>query len=36
LLIILSVLAVLGMRFMKHEIEIEKALEAEPIEGKTT
>ena len=25
LLVILSVLAVFGMRFMKHEIEIEKA-----------
>ena len=36
LLVILSVLAVLGMRFMKHEIEIEKAMETEPIGGKTT
>jgi multiple sugar transport system permease protein len=35
LLIILSVLAVLGMRFMKHEIEIEKAMAPETIEGKT-
>jgi multiple sugar transport system permease protein len=35
LLIILSVLAVLGMRFMKHEIEIEKAMAPEIIEGKT-
>jgi len=30
------VLAVAGMRFMKHEIEIEKAMEPETIEGKTT
>ena len=35
LLIILSVLAVIGMRFMKHEIEIEKAMAPETIEGKT-
>ncbi|MGZ5544885.1 MAG: carbohydrate ABC transporter permease [Limisphaerales bacterium] len=36
LLVILSVLAVLGMRFMKHEIEIEKAMGLETIGGKTT
>ena len=35
LLVILSVLAVLGMRFMKHEIEIEKAM-SEVIEVKST
>ena len=34
LLVILSVLAVVGMRFMKHEIEIEKAMAPETIEGK--
>ena len=34
LLIILSVLAVLGMRFMKHEIEIEKAMETGNDRGK--
>jgi multiple sugar transport system permease protein len=36
LLVILSVLAVIGMRFMKREIEIEKAMAPETIEGKTT
>jgi multiple sugar transport system permease protein len=36
LLIILSVLAVIGMRFMKHEIDIEKSMAPETIEGKTT
>ena len=36
LLIILSVLAVIGMRFMKHEIEIEKSMTPETIEGKAT
>ena len=36
LLVILSVLAVIGMRFMKREIEIEKAVAPETIEGKTT
>jgi len=36
LLIILSVLAVIGMRFMKHEIEIERSMAPETIEGKTT
>ena len=35
LLIILSVLAVVGMRFMKHEIAIEKAIEPEMIGGKS-
>ena len=35
LLIILSVLAVVGMRFMKHEIEIEKVMAPETIEGET-
>jgi multiple sugar transport system permease protein len=36
LLIILSVLAVIGMRFMKHEIEVEKSMAPETIDGKTT
>ena len=36
LLVILSLLAVAGMRFMKHEIEIEKAMEPKSVEGKTT
>jgi hypothetical protein len=36
LLIILSVLAVIGMRFMKHEIDIDKSMAPETIEGKTT
>jgi len=36
LLVILSVLAVIGMRFMKRELEIEKAMAPETIEGKTT
>jgi len=35
LLVILSVLAVLGMRFMQHEIEIEKAIETVPIGGRS-
>jgi len=35
LLIILSVLAVVGMRFMKHEIAIDKAIEPEVIGGKS-
>lgn len=35
LLVILSVLAVVGMRFMKHEIEIEKAMAPETTEAKT-
>jgi multiple sugar transport system permease protein len=36
LLVILSVLAVFGMRFMKHEIEVEKAMGLETVGGKTT
>jgi len=36
LLVILSVLAVFGMRFMKHEIEVEKAMALETVGGKTT
>jgi multiple sugar transport system permease protein len=35
LLVILSVLAVVGMRFMKHEIEGEKAMAPETTEAKT-
>jgi multiple sugar transport system permease protein len=35
LLVILSVLAVVGMRFMKHEIESEKAMAPETTEAKT-
>jgi len=35
LLVILSVVAVVGMRFMKHEIEIEKAMVPETTEAKT-
>jgi multiple sugar transport system permease protein len=36
LLVILSVLAVFGMRFMKHEIEIEKSMGLETVGGKTS
>jgi multiple sugar transport system permease protein len=36
LLVILSVLAVFGMRFMKHEIEVEKAMALETVGGKTS
>lgn len=35
LLVILSVVAVVGMRFMKHEIEIEKTMVPETTEAKT-